>query len=553
MSSLLTPPRSSGRPTRELSTPTRPNDVDRLDLAKRVAPTLVAGILAAAYVLASPPSLDLAAQLFRAQLFRVEGFGLWNNWWYSGGDILSYSVLFPALSAALTPQLAAAIAATGTAALFEPLARRHYGPDAWLGAVLFGAATSVNLCTGRLAFAFGALPAMAAVVALDRARIGLACTLAVLAALFSPVAALFAAVAAAACALGAYRAERRIRPALGAVAVALAALAPVGLLALAFPEGGSEPFAFSALWPICLLAIVALLATPRDAWRLRAGVVLYTLGTIAAFLLPTPVGSNTVRLGQLIAAPLAALLWWRRRILLLILAAVPLLYLEWQAPVRDMSSAGGAASTAIGYYRPLLRFLARESIPPAPPFRTEIPFTRYHWEAYAVATRFPIARGWERQLDINDNPVFYNGRLTAASYQAWLHRNAIRFVAASDAPLDLSARAEMGLISRGLPYLRLVMRSEHWRVYAVTDPTPMIQGVATLRAIGPDWLTMHANRPGKALVHVRFTPYWMLTEGSGCVSPSGEFTELTLRRAGAVRLQTRFSLSRIRARSPRCS
>ncbi len=48
--------------------------------ARRMAPTLLAAALALAYVLLSPPSLDLAAHLLRAKLFTAEGFGLWNNW-----------------------------------------------------------------------------------------------------------------------------------------------------------------------------------------------------------------------------------------------------------------------------------------------------------------------------------------------------------------------------------------------------------------------------------------------------------------------------------------
>jgi hypothetical protein len=552
MTSLRDPPRLRDPTDGELLRALPTAELTTVPLAQRIAPTLVAAILAAAYVIVSPSSLDLAAHLFRARLFEIEGFGVWDNLWYSGHHILGYSVLFPPVSAAISPQLAAAIAATATAALFEPLARRHYGPDAWLGAVLFGAATAVNLYTGRLAFAYGALPAMATVVALDRRRTTLACALAVLTALCSPVAALFAAVAAAAYAIGAYAAARRIRPALGAVAVTLAALVPIAALGIAFPEGGSEPFAFGSLWPIPLLAIGALWALPRDAWKLRAAVVLYTLGTIAAYLMPTPMGSNATRLGTFIAAPLAALLWWRRRSALLLLFALPLLYLEWQAPIHDLWAASGNASSSPAYYQPLLNFLGRESAPPAAPFRTEIPFTRFHWEAYVVASRFAIARGWERQLDIKDNPIFYSGHLTAARYQAWLHQNAIRFVAASDAPLDFSSRAEMALISRGLPYLRLVMHSAHWRVYAVVNATPIVQGAATLRAMSPDSFTLRASRPGTVLVHVRFTPYWALAQGSGCVFPAGDFTGLTLRRPGTVKLQTHFALSRIGARSPRC-
>src|SRR5690349_15180673 len=104
---------------------------------KRVAPVLAAGVLAAVYVIVSPPSLDLAAHLLRAKLFTAEGFGIWNNWWYGGHDVPGYSVLFPPVAAVLTPQVAGGIAAVGTAALFELLARRQFGEDAWLGSLWF--------------------------------------------------------------------------------------------------------------------------------------------------------------------------------------------------------------------------------------------------------------------------------------------------------------------------------------------------------------------------------------------------------------------------------
>ncbi|MGH2857978.1 MAG: hypothetical protein ACRDMJ_10900, partial [Solirubrobacteraceae bacterium] len=176
---------------------------------ERAAPTLVAAALAAAYVLVSPPSADLAAHLYRAHLFSVAGFTLWDNGWYAGSDPLGYSVLFGTISAALTPQLAAALAATATAALFEPLARRHFGPQAFPAALAFGAATAIDLYTGRLALAFGALPALGAIVALDRRRNAAAAALALLSALCSPVAALFCALAAIGDALGSRRGARR--------------------------------------------------------------------------------------------------------------------------------------------------------------------------------------------------------------------------------------------------------------------------------------------------------------------------------------------------------
>jgi hypothetical protein len=517
---------------------------------RRFAPTLAAGVLATVYVLVSPPSLDLAAHLLRAKLFNAEGFGVWDNWWYAGHHVPGYSVLFPPLAALLTPQLAAGLAATATAALFEPLVREKFGPDAWLGALWFGAGTATNLFTGRLTFAFGLLPAVGATLALQRRRPRLALALALLTGLASPVAALFAALAGGAFAIAEYASERQLRAALGGVGVVIGALAPVALLALAFPEGGTEPFGFQTLWPLPLIALVILPTLPRSEVALRVGVVVYAAGCVAAYALPTAVGSNAARLGALVAGPLAALLWFGRRPALLAASALPLAFLQWEAPVRDVWHSTGDPSVSRAYYEPLLAFLDRQ---PGPPFRIEIPFTRFHWEAYEVAPYFPLARGWERQLDLKYNHLFYGGPLTPATYDAWLHRLAVRFVAVPDASLDFSARKETDLIRHGLPYLRLVMHSRHWKVYAVSDPTPIVQGAATLQAIGPDSLTLLARHPGTALVRVRFTPYWALDPGSGCVSPAGDFTKLTLRAAGPVKLITRFSFGRIRATSPRCT
>jgi hypothetical protein len=519
----------------------------------RLAPVLTAAVLAAAYVIVSPPTRDLAAHLFRADLFSRQGFGLWNNDWYGGHHILGYSMLFPVVSALLTPQLAAALAATATAALFEPLARRHFGARAWLGALVFGAATAINLYTGRLALAFGALPALGAIVALDRDRPLTAAALALLSALCSPVAALFAALAAAGHALAAVLTHRRVRPAIPGVVTAVAALAPVLALAVAFPEGGTEPFDLGTLLPVLAMCAVALLITAREAPALRAGIAIYALAVLAVYVIPSPIGSNIARLGTLLAAPLAALLWWRRRPMLLALCALPALYVGWQAPVSDVAALAGDPSTSAAYYQPLLRFLQVQPGGRDRALRIEIPFTDSHWEAYRVAPEFPLARGWERQLDRAHNPEFYDGRLTAATYDRWLHDNAIRFVALPDATLDASARREAALIRAGQPYLRPVMRSAHWDVYAVAHPTPIAQGAATLRAMGSDWIALTARRPGTVTLHVRFTPYWEITEGAGCVAPDGDATRLTLRRAGPVRVGIRFAPERIRATAPRCT
>src|SRR5581483_3892928 len=112
----------------------------------------------------------------------------------------------------------------------------------------------ISLYTGRLALAFGALPALGAVVALDRDRPLVAAGLALLAALCSPVAALLTHRRAAAAVPGVLTAA--VVP---GVLTAAAALVPVLALAVAFPEGGTEPFELGTLLPVLAICAVALL------------------------------------------------------------------------------------------------------------------------------------------------------------------------------------------------------------------------------------------------------------------------------------------------------
>ena len=103
------------------------------------------------------------------------------------------------------------------------------------------------------------------------------------------------------------------------------------------------------------------------------------------------------------------------------------------------------------------------------PFRIEIPFTANHWEARCVAPHVPLARGWERQLDIERNALFYDDRpLTPARYRALARRQrrALRRAARRAAGL-LGARRGRGSCARARPYLREVWRDAHWRLFAV--------------------------------------------------------------------------------------
>lgn len=503
----------------------------------------LSGALAALYLIWEPMSADLAAQTYRTGLFEREGFTIWNGQWYGGHHTPGYSLLFPPVASLLGLRLAGALSAVAAAALFVPLARHHFGPSAWLGCLWFAAAASTSLFTGRLAFAFGVPFAIAAMLALQRGRVALAALLAALATLASPVAGVFAALGGAALIVGPRRRA--------GLAVAAAALGPALLLSVLFPEGGVEPFALSAYLFVPLACGAALAIIPREERELRAGVVLYVVGVTLAWILPTPVGGNAARLGALVAGPLAALVLWPDRRVLLALLALPLLYWQWVAPVRDIHRAQDDPAVRAGYYAPLLAELRRQD---GPPGRVEVVWTVNHWESAYVAPSFPLARGWERQLDVKYGDLFYEEDLGAESYRRWLDSLAVRWVALPlGTRLDYSSRAEARLVRGGLPYLREVWRNPDWRLYAVRDPAPLASGPARVTALGAETVTLRASGPGRVRLRVRWTPYWSVVSGSGCVERDGDWTALTVRRAGEVRLAPRFDPLRAGASGPRCA
>src|SRR6185436_7856040 len=326
------------------------------------------------------------------------------------------------------------------------------------GALWFGIAVGVTLFTGRLPFLFGTAVGLGALVALQRGRVVVAAFLAVACSLASPVAGLFLALAALA-----YEAVARTRS--GALLAGLAIAAPV-LLSAAFPEGGFQPFTFRSYAAVPIFCALLFVILPREYRVLRVGAVLYALAATAAYLIDTPMGNNAVRLAELFGGALVVcFLPWRRElrlrpalvaVLLVALAAWPL-----YPTVRDVIKNLGDESTQASYYAPLLDFLEQEGREPG---RIEIPFTRAHFETYEVARQWPIARGWQRQLDIERNPLFYGGVLNDLTYATWLSENGVRYVALPDAPLDSSSQKEKDLIEREPEYLRPRWSSEHWKV-----------------------------------------------------------------------------------------
>lgn len=534
-------------------------------------PWMLAAALALAWLAFAPPTPDLAAQVYRTGLFEREGWAIFDLSWYGGHHMPAYSILFPPLGALIGVRAVGALAAVVSTALFDAVARRHFGERAGRrGAWLFAAGSVADLLIGRLTFALGVAFALGTIAAVQRGRRGLGLALAAGCSLASPVAGLFLALAGVAHSLAASpRAAALLRlrePAAGAdhvvgAYVTAAALTPAAALAILFPEGGSQPFATGALAAVVLCCTLLLWLLPTSERMLRAGVLLYLWSAALAFAVASPMGGNASRLGVAFAAPLlvcaalpAAGSPARRR--LVVAALAPLLVWQWWAPVRETLKGVADPSTQRAYFRPLLSFLAERA--DAAPVRVEVPFTRMHWEAVHVARSTPLARGWQTQLDVKYNALFRPGsgtRLTATTYRAWLAREGVHYVALPDVALDPTGRAEAKLIRGGLPYLRRVFRDRHWEVFEVLHTPGLTNGVGRLTRLGPQSFTLRARARGFTFVRVRYTPYWRVARGAGCVSRAiGGWTLVRSLRPGTVVVEAAFDPRRLLApKAPRCS
>lgn len=421
----------------------------------------------------------------------------------------------------------------------------------------------------------------------DRARLLAALALSVMAGLTSPVVGCFLALSLAAWAIaapcgGALRPPRGAGeagargplPQLGVGAgLALVTLATTALLPLLFPGPGYFPFSGGDL--AVVVALCALMWAPAlaGATAVRAAAILYGLVSIALFLAKTQMGDNDARFAAYIGVPLAlAYLWgrpkraslgpgrprrprprrppggWRRpnggprwgRALSAVLVGSGLVVWEWAPMAEAVSSVAHGASSTPGFYHPLSAELAVLS--GGRPVRVEVPPTLHHWESDYVAAKFPLARGWERQLDMAYDPIFYTpGALDARTYRSWLLANGVSYVALPAAPLDYAATGEARLLRSGrVPGLRPVWHNPDWLVWRVEGSPGLASGPARVVRLGPGGLTASFYRPGTAVLRVRWSAHWSLPPAQAATSclaqAPGGWVSLTTSRPAALRL-----------------
>src|SRR3954451_15417567 len=321
--------------------------------------------LALAMLICSPPVGDLAAQVFRTELFQDAGLAIWNGSWYGGHYTLTYSLLFPPLAALLGPQLVGMFAVVASSYLFDRLVRDRWGVEARWATLWFAAGVVTLLADGQLTFALGVALGLGTLRCLQLSWRGPALLAAALCPLASPVAGAFLAGVVLA---GAIEPGRRLsRLALGAGALALVLTVVPNL---AFPEAGPFPFASSSYVAIPLWCAGALILTQgirSEERQLRRVVVAYLLASTLIWLTPNALGGNAVRLGALFGGPILAAVLLSRRprpaiptwlfAPVLVLAIAGSLYWQLTASVAQIARSVGDPSTTSAYFHPAARWL----------------------------------------------------------------------------------------------------------------------------------------------------------------------------------------------------
>jgi hypothetical protein len=439
-------------------------------------------------------------------------------------------VIFPALGSLVGARTVGVIAVVASAVLFADLMRRHYQTRVYWAVGWFAVVAVGDLFIGRLTFSLGVTTALACLVAISRGRYWLALPLAVVTPLASPVAGIFLGFVFVA-------AWPNLHPKMRYYLMALVA-AGVAAMAFVFPDGGRQPYDLAAaLVPIALMLAVRVQLAPSERIMRRA-TALYAAAIAAAYILPTPMGSNAARLSALVAGPLfiTSRRTSPRAVVVLTCAAIVL----WQAwgPVTETGKAAFTHANREAYFTPLLAQLERVG---ADAGRVEVVPTTTRWESVYVARKFALARGWETQLDRTYNALFYDGTLSARTYRRWLQDEGVRFVALPDAPKERWGVAEARLIASRPRYLIPVWHSAHWQLFRLRNARGLAGPDQTVE-LRPQGFALTTTRPGLTKVRVRWTNYWTVLPWA-CVrrAPDG-FTDVIAPSAGTYVVQAHWSL-----------
>ncbi|MGV4985522.1 MFS transporter [Streptomyces sp. NRAIS4] len=463
---------------------------------------------------------DLAAQDAWAEFVGRHPDSAYNLAWYGGMHPVSYSVVSPYLMAVLGVRTTMMIAGTVSAGLLTLVLIRSRAVKNPLWASLTGVvALLCNAISGRVTFGLGTMFALGAVAAVfcwpyrwrhkRWAKAAVAAPLAGLSTMASPVSGLFVGLVAAALFL------QKRRP--GAWALGLAPTVVVAASYFLFPFSGTQPMTIGSVILPLLSGLLCLFLVPEEWVTVRLTAAVYSLGVVLVWLISSQIGSNISRLPMLFAGAtlVAALPFTVRKSRKWYVTVLALLgFAGWIGfkSVDDIIHTTPAASWA-RELAPLVHQLQKAG---AEKGRVEVVPARSHREASALAPYVNLARGWNRQADMERNPLFYDDTLNSANYHEWLQRWAVHFVVLpKDNPDGDGGERERQLLRRGMPYLTQVWGDANWQLFRVTDPAPLAEPNAVVDRADQGEMTLEVRKAGRILIRIPYSPWLSVVDEHG--------------------------------------
>lgn len=479
---------------------------------------------------------DLAAQDAWAEFVGRHPDSAYNLAWYGGMHPVSYSVVSPYLMSVLGVRTTMMIAGTVSAGLLTMILIRSRAVREPLWPALAGVfALLCNAASGRVTYGLGMVFALAAAAVVfcwpyrwrhkRWAKALCAAPLAALATAASPVAGLFVGLVAVALFL------QKRRP--GAYALGIAPALVVAVSAWLFPFSGTQPMSLASASLPFLYCVLVFALVPRQWKTVRITAAVYGLGVLMVWLINSQIGSNITRLAMLFAgvALLAALPFAvpkSRKWYVILFTFVGFTTWIGFKSVDDIVHTTPAASWA----RELAPLVNQLQVVGAERGRVEVVPARSHREASALAPYVNLARGWNRQADMERNPLFYDDTLNSANYHEWLQRWAVHYVVLPKGEPDGNGgERERQLVQRGMPYLRQIWGDANWQLFSVTDPTPLADPPAVVDRAEQGELTIEVKKAGRVLIRVPYSPWLGLVDADGKSVKAPQETEESKHRA----------------------
>ncbi|MFJ9041062.1 hypothetical protein ACIRF8_31370 [Streptomyces sp. NPDC102406] len=171
--------------------------------------------------------------------------------------------------------------------------------------------------------------------------------------------------------------------------------------------------------------------------------------------------------------------------------------------------------------------------------RVEVVPAVNHRETTVLGPYVNLARGWNRQVDVERGDLFYEGRFSAARYRSWLNNWAVKYVVLPNGKPDFAAKDEAELVRSEPNWLERVWHDTNWQIYAVKHARPLAIGAgASVVSSDNAQVTIRARKQGTVSLRIAYSP-WLRTS-AGCIERDGEWARLKVPRAGRYHIDSSY-------------